>query len=159
MSSGEILDEPTAAHWKQLVGVDLRNAVGMTPLRHVFADSMIRGRHVAPGLSVGAPLPGFEARLVAVDDPSRPVAPGEVGRLAVRGPTGIAYWHNLHPGVRERNQADVVDGWSLLDDGYVRDTDGWLWFAGRLRRHDRDWRAAGRSPRSRGGARYPPRRG
>ena len=95
MSSGEILDEPTAANWRQLVGVVLRNAVGMTPLRHVFADSMIRGRHVAPGLSVGVPLPGFEARLVAVDDPSRPVAPGEVGRSPSAGrpvlPTGKTF--------------------------------------------------------------------
>jgi 2-aminobenzoate-CoA ligase len=132
MSSGEILDAETAQRFEQLVGVGLRNAVGMTPLRHAFLESMQHGRRSAPGLSVGAPLPGYEARLVALDDPGTPARPGEIGRLAVRGPTGIGYWQNLHPRIRERTTSDVVDGWSLLDDGYTRDADGWLYFAGRL---------------------------
>jgi len=108
----------------------LRNGVGMTPMRHLFIDANAVGGENAPGLSVGAPLPGFEARLVGPDGGI--AAPGEPGRLAVRGPSGIAYWINKHPAAVERSRQDVVDGWSLLDDAYLRDDDGWLWFHGRL---------------------------
>lgn len=130
LSSGEILDPTTQDTWASLMAVPLRNVVGMTPMRHLFIDSNTAGVKTAPGLSVGAPLPGYEARLIGAD--GGPAAPAEPGRLAVRGPSGITYWINQHPGVLERSRTDVVDGWSLLDDAYLRDDDGWLWFHGRL---------------------------
>lgn len=131
LSSGEILDELTYDRWQRTFGFPLRNTVGMTPVRHLFLDPNLFGEKVAPGLSVGAPLPGYEARLV---DPfsAAPAPEGEPGRLALRGPTGITYWINRHPFIRERARADVVDGWSLLDDSYRRDEEGWLWFQARL---------------------------
>jgi 2-aminobenzoate-CoA ligase len=130
MSSGEILDARTYAAWHEL-GFPLRNVVGMTPMRHLFIDSNQGGAKLAPGLSVGAPLPGYEARLVdeageSVTDPDTP------GRLAIRGPSGITYWVNEHPAIRDRAAQDVRGGWSFLDDAYRRDDDGWLWFDGRL---------------------------
>jgi 2-aminobenzoate-CoA ligase len=130
LSSGEVLDPPAQEKWAALMPVPLRNAVGMTPMRHLFIDSNVGGAKAAPGLSVGAPLPGYEARLMGPDGGL--AAPGDPGRLAVRGPTGITYWINAHPGAVERSRQDVVDGWSLLDDAYLRDDDGWLWFHGRL---------------------------
>lgn len=130
ISSGEVLDETTFDRWNAALTCHVRNTVGMTPLRHLFLDSNVGGVKKAPGLSVGAPLPGYEARLI--DNDGRTVAPGEPGRLAVRGPTGITYWLNRHPGVADRSRQDVQNGWSLLDDAYVRDGDGWLWFHGRL---------------------------
>jgi 2-aminobenzoate-CoA ligase len=130
VSSGEVLDATTMEHWNASVACPVRNTVGMTPMRHLFLDSNIAGRKAAPGLSVGAPLPAYEARLVGPD--GGPAAPGEPGRLAMRGPTGITYWINRHPGVEARAEQDVREGWSLLDDAYLRDDDGWLWFHGRL---------------------------
>jgi 2-aminobenzoate-CoA ligase len=130
LSSGEVLDPPAQEKWAALMPVPLRNAVGMTPMRHLFIDSNVAGTKSAPGLSVGAPLPGYEARLMGPDGGL--AAPGEPGRLAVRGPSGITYWINQHPAAVERSRQDVVDGWSLLDDAYLRDDDGWLWFHGRL---------------------------
>lgn len=130
LSSGEVLDPAAQEAWDTLMPVPLRNSVGMTPMRHLFIDSNTAGAKTAPGLSVGAPLPGYEARLVGPD--GRPPAAGEPGRLAVRGPSGITYWINQHPDALERSRTDVVDGWSLLDDAYLRDDDGWLWFHGRL---------------------------
>ncbi|HZQ28153.1 MAG TPA: AMP-binding protein, partial [Acidimicrobiales bacterium] len=131
MSSGEVLDPHTYDRWEEALDFNVRNAVGMTPMRHLFLDSMWDGLKVAPGLSVGAPVPGYEACLIdaegnPVTDPSTP------GRLAVRGPTGITYWTNQHPAIRERAAQDVQHGWSALDDAYLRDEDGWLWFHGRL---------------------------
>jgi 2-aminobenzoate-CoA ligase len=130
LSSGEVLDPTAQEKWASLMPVRLRNAVGMTPMRHLFIDSNVAGAASAPGLSVGAPLPGYEARLMAPDGSI--AAHGEPGRLAVRGPSGITYWINKHPAAAERSRKDVVDGWSLLDDAYLRDDDGWLWFHGRL---------------------------
>lgn len=131
LSSGEILDETAYNRWNQLFAFPLRNTVGMTPMRHLFLDSNLFGQKVAPGLSVGAPLPGYEARLVNIET-GEPALPGEAGRLAIRGPSGITYWVNKHPAIRERAKNDVVAGWSHLDDSYLRDDDGWLWFQARL---------------------------
>jgi 2-aminobenzoate-CoA ligase len=131
LSSGEILDETTYDRWHRLFDFPVRNSVGMTPMRHLFLDSNMFGQKVAPGLSVGAPLPGYEARLVNPET-GEPAQPGEAGRLAIRGPSGITYWINKHPAIRERANQDVVAGWSYLDDSYLRDDDGWLWFQARL---------------------------
>lgn len=131
LSSGEILDQETQAQWQEVLGFPLRNTVGMTPIRHIFIDSGWNGEKVAPGLAVGAPMPGYEARLVDVLT-GQPAEPGEPGRLALRGPSGITYWTNRHPFIRERAASDVQNGWSLLDDAYARDEDGWLWFQTRL---------------------------
>jgi 2-aminobenzoate-CoA ligase len=130
VSSGEVLDETTFERWNSTVSCPVRNTVGMTPMRHLFLDSNIDGVKAAPGLSVGAPLASYEARLV--DEGGATSKPGKAGRLAIRGPSGITYWINKHPGVADRARQDVREGWSLLDDAYVRDDDGWLWFHGRL---------------------------
>ena len=133
MSSGEILDPHTAEVWQKEVGIPLRNAVGMTPMRHVFLDSMWRGDKGAPGLSVGCPLPSYEAKLLGADGSNVDEDDGVVvGRLAVRRPTGITYWINNNEALTLRAAQDVIDGWSILDDAYARDAEGWLWFNGRL---------------------------
>jgi 2-aminobenzoate-CoA ligase len=131
VSSGEVLDVATARRFELQTGVPLRNTVGMTPVRHLFLESARDGRNVAPLGSVGAPLPGYEARLIDPDG-APATTPGEPGRLALRGPSGITYWLNAHEGLRERAAQDVRGGWSVLDDAYTRDDEGWLWFSGRL---------------------------
>ncbi len=130
LSSAEVLDERTFETWRRLLGMEINNVVGMVPFRHIFLHPSWMGVKVAPGTSVGRPLPGYEIRLV--DDSGRTLGPGETGRAAVRGPSGIVYWTNLHPGIRERAEQDVVDTWSLCDDAYRRDEDGNLWFEARL---------------------------
>ena len=51
---------------------------------------------------------------------------GEVGRLAVRGPTGCRYLSDP-----ERQQAYVKDGWNLTGDSFWRDDQGYFHFAAR----------------------------
>ncbi|MCR1781360.1 acyl--CoA ligase [Nocardioides carbamazepini] len=130
LSSGEALDAATHERWAQRMPSPLRNGVGMTPMRHIFLDADAGPPGPPPGLTVGRPLPGYEARLLGKDGAMAPF--GEAGQLAVRGPSGITYWINTHPGVLERSRQDVVNGWSILDDAYLRDEHGWLWFHGRL---------------------------
>jgi 2-aminobenzoate-CoA ligase len=130
LSSAEVLDQRTYDTWLAQMGLEINNVVGMVPFRHIFLHPSWMGVKAAPGLAVGLPLPGYEIRLV--DEEGRPSEPGATGRAAVRGPSGIVYWTNLHPAIRERAERDVVDGWSLGDDAYRRDEDGFLWFEARL---------------------------
>ena len=53
---------------------------------------------------------------------SRPV---EVGKLAVRGPTGCRYLDD------ERQTVYVRDGWNLTGDAFSMDADGYFWFQAR----------------------------
>jgi len=53
------------------------------------------------------------------------VARGEVGKLAVRGPTGCRYLNDA----RQANY--VVDGWNLTGDAFYQDEDGYFHFAAR----------------------------
>ncbi|MFZ3371427.1 MAG: benzoate-CoA ligase family protein, partial [Desulfitobacteriaceae bacterium] len=103
---------------------------GMTPMRHIFIESALHGIKVAPGNSVGKFVPGYEYKLV--DDKGNKVKNGEIGRLAVRGLTGVVYWCNLHPQMPGKQREDTINGWNLLDDAYTQDEDGWLYFSTRL---------------------------
>ena len=50
---------------------------------------------------------------------------GEVGQLAVRGPTGCRY-------LADKRQEDYVrDGWNLTGDAFTQDEDGYFHFAAR----------------------------
>ena len=54
-----------------------------------------------------------------------PLPPGEVGRLAVRGPTGCRYLDD------PRQTSYVVGGWNLTGDAFRMDADGYFWFQAR----------------------------
>jgi 2-aminobenzoate-CoA ligase len=53
------------------------------------------------------------------------LAPGEIGRLAVRGATGCRYLED------PRQSTYVVDGWNLTGDAFSMDEDGYFWFQSR----------------------------
>jgi acyl-coenzyme A synthetase/AMP-(fatty) acid ligase len=70
-------------------------------------------------------IPGFEARLV--DDQGRPVAPGMIGQLLIKGDsTSPGYW-NRH----ERTKATMQGDWLRTGDMFYQDTDGYFFFCGR----------------------------
>jgi 2-aminobenzoate-CoA ligase len=54
------------------------------------------------------------------------VPDGQVGRLAVRGPTGCRYLADP-----ERQRQYVQNGWNLTGDAYLRDEHGYFWFQAR----------------------------
>jgi 2-aminobenzoate-CoA ligase len=120
VSAGEPLPAAVATAWTERTGVRIIDGIGSTEMLHIFIGSP--AEETRPG-SVGRPVPGYEA--VVVDEAMRPVAPGVVGRLAVRGPTGCRY-------LDDPRQADyVVDGWNLTGDAFRLDEDGYFWFAAR----------------------------
>ena len=87
---------------------------------HIFISAA--GDAIRPG-ATGRPIPGYQA--IVVDEAMRPLPPGEVGRLAVRGPTGCRYLAD------ERQKEYVRDGWNLTGDAYKVDEDGYFWFQAR----------------------------
>jgi 2-aminobenzoate-CoA ligase len=66
---------------------------------------------------------GYEARIV--DDNMNEVPRGEVGRLAVKGPTGCRYLAD------PRQKKYVCDGWNLTGDSFWQDDEGRFHFAAR----------------------------
>lgn len=121
VSAGEALPLSTFERWRQATGLRIVDGIGTTELLHIFisaADEDIR-----PG-STGRVVPGYRARIV--DENGAALPPGEVGRLAVRGPTGCRYLDN-----EERQRAYVQDGWNLTGDTYLMDADGYFWYQAR----------------------------
>ena len=120
VAAGEPLPASTSNAWFERTGVRIIDGIGSTEMLHIFISAS--GDDVRPG-STGKPVPGYEARVVGND--MRPLPPGEVGRLAVRGPTGCRY-------LNDPRQADyVVNGWNVTGDAYMVDDDGYFWFQAR----------------------------
>lgn len=129
---GQGTTEEGFKRWTDSTGVEPLNEFGMTPIHGFIVSSYTRGEPFAPRYSMGKPYSGYEIRLVDIDSPDEPVARGEPGRPAVRGPTGIAYWQNLHPDMPDRQEADVQNGWSLIDDAWEKRDDGTFWYLNRI---------------------------
>lgn len=120
VSAGEILPRATWEAFRDACGIRLIDGIGTTEMLHIFISAA--GDDIRPG-SVGREVPGYQARVV--DDDGRPVADGQPGRLAVRGPTGCRY-------LADARQRDYVqDGWNLTGDRFVRDGDGYYACLGR----------------------------
>ncbi|MGQ0562767.1 MAG: AMP-binding protein [Gemmatimonadota bacterium] len=121
VSAGETLPLATFEAWQQATGIDIIDGIGATEMLHIFISAS--GADIRPG-STGRAVPGYEARVV--DDDMNDVAIGEIGKLAVRGPTGCRYLAN-----EERQRAYVRDGWNLTGDAYRMDADGYFWYQAR----------------------------
>jgi len=61
-----------------------------------------------------------------LDDDYRPLPPGQVGRVVVKGPTGCRYLDD------ERPARYVHDGWNLTGDAYRQDEEGYFHYCSRL---------------------------
>ena len=120
VAAGETLPLATYQSWLDKTGLQIIDGLGSTEMLHIFITAV--GASIRPG-ATGKPLPGFEARVV--DSNNQPVPPGQIGRLAVRGPTGCRYLDD------PRQRDYVVDGWNLTGDSYLVDDDGYFWFQAR----------------------------
>jgi len=113
VSAGEALPAPTRALWQQATGLTLIDGIGSTELLHIFisADEAT----ARPG-ATGVPVPGYRAAVL--NEQGQELPPGQVGRLAVKGPTGCKY-------LDDPRQANYVqNGWNLTGDAYLVGADG-----------------------------------
>ncbi|MEO1160467.1 MAG: AMP-binding protein [Pseudomonadota bacterium] len=121
VSSGEALPLPVRQAWAEATGMQLAEVLGSTEMLHAFAGST--GPDARAGF-LGPAIPGFE--LAVVDDTGRKLPPNEIGRLAVRGPTGCRYLDD------DRQKVYVSDGWNVTGDACSMTEDGYLAYHSRL---------------------------
>jgi 2-aminobenzoate-CoA ligase len=113
VSAGEALPGATRIAWKEATGIELIDGIGSTEMFHIFISA--DEANAKPG-ATGLPVLGYAAAIL--DDAGQPLPPGQVGRLAIKGPTGCKY-------LDDPRQANYVqNGWNLTGDAYVVDADG-----------------------------------
>jgi benzoate-CoA ligase len=122
VSAGEALPADLYRRWHDRFGVEIVDGIGTTETGHIFLSN--RPGAVRPGSS-GLPVPGYECAIV--DDDGRPVPPGEIGNLRVRGDSTMAYYWNKHDKTRET----LFGAWIQTGDKYRQDAEGYYWYAGR----------------------------
>ncbi|HEV8641246.1 MAG TPA: benzoate-CoA ligase family protein [Methylomirabilota bacterium] len=122
VSAGEALPEEIYTRWRERFGVEIVDGIGTTEILHIFLSN--RPGAVRPGSS-GLPVPGYES--VIVDDEGRPVRPGEIGNLRVRGDSTMAYYWNKH----DKTKETLFGPWIQTGDKYYQDESGYFWYAGR----------------------------
>ncbi|PHQ70507.1 MAG: 2-aminobenzoate-CoA ligase [Paracoccus sp.] len=120
VSAGETLPGPVWQEWRDKTGKPMLDGIGSTEMLHIFITNRFDDSHPA---CTGRPVGGYRARIVDEDGAELPR--GELGRLAVIGPTGCRY-------LNDPRQADYVrDGWNLTGDTFCQDEDGRFHFAAR----------------------------
>ncbi|MDJ1015548.1 MAG: benzoate-CoA ligase family protein [Paracoccaceae bacterium] len=120
VSAGETLPAPVYEEWMEKTGKPMLDGIGATEMLHIFISNRFDDHRPA---CTGKPVTGYEAKVV--DQAGKEVADGEVGRLAVRGPTGCRYLAD------DRQAKYVEDGWNITGDSFVRDAEGYFHFAAR----------------------------
>lgn len=120
VSAGETLPAPVYEEWIEKTGKPMLDGIGATEMLHIFLTNRFDDHRPA---CTGRPVSGYEAQIV--DDAGQPLPVGEVGRLAVRGPTGCRY-------MDDARQAEYVrNGWNLTGDSFWQDEEGRFHFAAR----------------------------
>ncbi|OGA51308.1 MAG: 2-aminobenzoate-CoA ligase [Betaproteobacteria bacterium RIFCSPLOWO2_12_FULL_63_13] len=120
VSAGEALPDATRQLFKRATGIEIIDGLGSTEMIHMFVSHTTeRVRRGATGYAI----PGYAATVL--DDSGAPCAPGVVGRLAVKGPTGCRYLAD------ERQKNYVERGWNITGDAYKMDEDGYFYYQAR----------------------------
>ena len=121
VSAGETLPLSTFEAWQEATSLKIIDGIGSTEMLQIFISSP--EEEIRPG-ATGRPIHGYEAKILLED--GKDGAPGEGGRLAVRGVTGCKYLDNP----REQTKY-VQNGWNLTGDAFRMDQDGYFWFQAR----------------------------
>lgn len=120
VSAGETLPAPVYHDWIAKTGKPMLDGIGATEMLHIFISNRFDDHKPA---CTGRPVTGYEAKIIGED--GQEVPRGEVGRLAVRGPTGCRYLAD------DRQAGYVSGGWNITGDAFTMDADGYLHFAAR----------------------------
>jgi 2-aminobenzoate-CoA ligase len=120
VSAGESLPAATRTLWREASGIELIDGIGATEMLHIFISA--DESHAKAG-ATGKSVPGFTA--CVMDDDGNVLPTGQVGRLAVKGPTGCRYLAD------DRQRSYVQNGWNLTGDAYLIDQDGYFVYQAR----------------------------
>jgi len=126
LGGGMAVQQPAAARWKKVTGVNITEAYGLTETAPAVCINPLDLDHFN-GM-IGLPLPSTE---VEVRDPDgRPLPTGERGELWIRGPQVMkGYWN------RPEETANVfdADGWLRTGDVAIIDDEGYVKIVDRLK--------------------------
>jgi benzoate-CoA ligase len=122
ISAGEALPRDIGERWARHFGVDILDGIGSTEMLHIFLSN--RPDDVCYG-TTGAPVPGYELRLV--DEEGRLVPKGQIGELQIAGPTcAMGYWNNC-----QKTRQTFHGPWVRSGDKYHMDESGYYVYDGR----------------------------
>jgi 2-aminobenzoate-CoA ligase len=120
VSAGEGLPDATRQLWKEATGIEMLDGIGATEMFHIFISSA--GSEVKRG-AIGKVVPGYTAKVVGDDGQELPR--GNIGKLAVIGPTGCKYLSD------SRQSHYVKNGWNYPGDAFMQDADGYFFYQSR----------------------------
>jgi 2-aminobenzoate-CoA ligase len=120
VAAGEALPAATRKLWKDTTGIEIIDGIGSTEMFHIFISH--REEEAKPG-ATGKPIPGYMACIMS--DDGEPLPPGQVGKLAVKGPTGCRYLAD------DRQTNYVKNGWNYTGDAYLVDDEGYYVYQAR----------------------------
>jgi long-chain acyl-CoA synthetase len=124
-SGGAPLPVEVARIFERKTNMKLRSGWGMTETCSPGTGHPQQGPE-KPG-SIGLMLPGIEIDVVALDDSTKVLPPGEVGEIRIRGPNVTkGYWNRP----KETAEAFVGDRFLTGDIGYM-DSDGYFYLVDR----------------------------
>lgn len=128
-SGGDALGKETLENWMRLTGKPIWEGLGGTEMLHLVTSNTLNAAPVPD--SIGKPLPGVRVRVL--DPEGKECAPGELGSMAVKGPSGTLYWKPYADGERllRSQEKGVVDGWNRMGDAVTRDAEGNIFFVSR----------------------------
>ena len=128
VSAGETVPSEIVTAWRERFGVPLLDGYGQTETLMTVLN--YQALPVKPG-SMGKPLPGTEAAILAEDGTVAP--PGAAGILAIRLPHPqmmLGYWNAPELTAETRREAGGTS-WFLTNDVAVCDDEGYLFYRGR----------------------------
>lgn len=128
-TAGEALNPSVAARWRDITGIELREAFGQTETTLTVGTFP----WMEPRLgSMGQPNPQYDIRVV--DAGMRDVGPGEEGEIVIRvpedGPKPVGLFKEYLDDP-ELTASAWHDGYYHTGDIATRDADGYFWFVGR----------------------------
>ncbi len=124
VSAGEALPQATRQLWHAATGLHMLDGIGATEMFHIFISSRGETLPESPmGTAIGLAVPGYTARVV--DDAGNELPRGQVGKLAVTGPTSCKYLDDA----RQSNY--VKNGWNYPGDAFIQDQAGYFFYQSR----------------------------
>ncbi|MEQ9260135.1 MAG: AMP-binding protein [Roseovarius sp.] len=116
-AGGMALQTAVAKRWEAITGKPLLQGYGLTETSPVLSFNPLGKTRDG---SIGVPVPS--TLIACLDDDGRPVAQGERGEIAAKGPQVMkGYWRKP-----EETEKVKKDGWFLTGDIGVMDADGYF---------------------------------
>ncbi|MFA8386548.1 MAG: AMP-binding protein [Pelagibaca sp.] len=116
-AGGMALQAAVAQKWQGVTGKPVLQGYGLTETSPVLTFNPLGKMRDG---SIGIPVPGTD--IACLDEAGHPVAQGETGEIAAKGPQIMAgYWNKA-----EESAHALRDGWFLTGDIGVMDPDGYF---------------------------------